>query len=73
MLNHSFFRSTALFLLPLALAALAAAPARALVLSASTVTDSWKLANGLEVRLRHVPPAAGVAIVVAYRAGGHQL
>lgn len=69
MLNHSFFRSTALFLLPLAIAALAAAPARALVLSDSTVTDSWKLANGLEVRLRHVPRAAGVAIVVAYRAG----
>jgi hypothetical protein len=35
----------------------------------STLADSWRLANGLEVRMRHVPGARGVAITLAYRAG----
>lgn len=35
----------------------------------STVSASWRLANGLEVRTRHIPRAAGVAITLAVRAG----
>lgn len=77
MLSHPLVRRIATFLFPLVLllATLAAtvaaptAPAAAVVLSDSTTTDSWRLANGLEVRVRNVPGAAGVAIVVAYRAG----
>jgi hypothetical protein len=37
--------------------------------SDSTVTDAWRLANGLEVRTRHVPGAGGVLVTIAYRAG----
>lgn len=44
-------------------------PAHAAMLADSTVTDTWKLANGLEVRTRHVPGAAGVAATLAFRAG----
>lgn len=53
-----------------ALLLLAFAPrAHATVLADSTVTESWKLANGLEVRTRHVPGTPGVAITLAVRAG----
>jgi hypothetical protein len=46
------------------------APAvRAEMLADSTVRESWKLPNGLEVRTLHLPGAAGVAVTVAYRAG----
>lgn len=47
----------------------AARPAAATLLPDSTEASSWKLANGLEVRTRHVPGAAGIAIAVSYRAG----
>ncbi|MCE9626519.1 MAG: hypothetical protein K8R56_01210, partial [Candidatus Eisenbacteria bacterium] len=43
--------------------------AHAIVLPDSTVAESWKLANGLEVRTRHVAGAPGVAITLAVRAG----
>lgn len=46
-----------------------AGPASARVLADSTLSDGWKLANGLEVRVRHVPGACGVAISLGYRAG----
>lgn len=44
-------------------------PAAAEVLPDSTVTDGWRLANGLEVRVRHIPGATGVVITTGYRAG----
>ncbi len=43
--------------------------ARAAMLPDSTVRESWRLANGLEVRTLRVPNAAGVSVTVAYRAG----
>ncbi|HTQ41874.1 MAG TPA: insulinase family protein [Polyangiaceae bacterium] len=46
-----------------------AIPARAELRADSTMAEGWRLANGLEVRVRHVPGAAGVAITLAYRAG----
>jgi len=58
-------RLCAVFFSMLAMATLA----RAEMLPDSTATDAWRLSNGLEVRVHHVPRAAGVAIVVAYRAG----
>ena len=56
------------FLLALALAGVSSTAAAG-VLPDSTVADAWRLANGLEVRARHVPGAQGVAIVLAFRAG----
>lgn len=35
----------------------------------STRTESWTLANGLQVTARHVPGAMGIAAVLAFRAG----
>jgi len=56
--------------LALALIALApAVPARAQLLADSTMAEAWRLPNGLEVRVRHVPGAVGVATTLAYRAG----
>ena len=54
-----------------------AAPARAgagpaqgpVTRSDSTVAESWRLDNGLEVRTLHVPQAAGVSVTLAFRAG----
>ena len=46
-----------------------ATPARAVALSDSTGADAWRLANGLEVRTRHVPRAPGVSVTLAFRAG----
>lgn len=46
-----------------------ASAARATVLADSTVTDAWRLDNGLEVRTRHLPGAAGVSVTLAVRAG----
>lgn len=43
--------------------------AHALVLPDSTVFESWKLANGLEVRTRHVAGASGIAVTLGVRAG----
>lgn len=60
-------------LVPLLLALLAAAPAArpaaAAALPDSTTQSAWRLANGLEVRVRETPGVGGVAITVAYRAG----
>jgi hypothetical protein len=55
----------------LALASLlGAAPALAQEGAAdSTVRESWRLANGLEVRTLHLPGAGGVAVTLAFRAG----
>lgn len=47
-------------------------PARAATpgtLSDSTTFQSWRLPNGLEVRVRDVPGAGSIAITMAYRAG----
>lgn len=44
-------------------------PAAAEVLPDSTLTDGWRLANGLEVRVRHIPGAKGVVITTGYRGG----
>lgn len=41
----------------------------AVVLPDSTFVDGWRLDNGLEVRVRHIPGAAGVVITTAYRSG----
>lgn len=54
-------------LLPILLAG--AAPAAAQMLPDSTYVDGFRLANGLEVRLRHVPGSVGVAVAAAFRAG----
>lgn len=35
----------------------------------STDVDGWRLANGLEVRVRHVPGMQGVVITTGYRSG----
>src|SRR5262249_12584537 len=64
-------------LLPLASPALASpalaladlAPGGPVTGSDSTVADSWRLENGLEVRTLHVPQAAGVSVTLAFRAG----
>jgi hypothetical protein len=47
----------------------AAAPAHAGMLPDSTVTDAWRLGNGLEVRTRQIPGAKGVSVTLAFRAG----
>lgn len=67
MTSPRFLRHAWMFALLLA----ASVPGRAFaeVLPDSTVSDGWKLANGLEVRVRHVPGAVGVSISVGYRAG----
>ena len=55
------------------LVALVATRAHALVLPDSTVLESWKLANGLEVRTLHVSGASGIAVTLGVRAGhGYQ-
>ena len=54
--------------IPLVLVLLAS-PARAVVRSDSTVADTWRLENGLEVRTLHVPKAGGVSVTLAFRAG----
>lgn len=59
-------RQSALVLL-LLLAAVS--PSSAQMLPDSTSIGGWRLANGLEVRLRHVPGAVGVAVAAAFRAG----
>ena len=48
-----------------------AAPAvgRTATLADSTDLQSWRLANGLEVRTRDIPRAGGVAITLGFRAG----
>jgi peptidase M16-like protein len=59
-----------------AMVVLAAAPARAGAgpdtLADSTWVDRWKLDNGLDVTIRHVPDCTGVAVVIAYRIGRNQ-
>lgn len=67
MSSPRFLRRALTFALPLLM--LFARPATAGLMADSTMFDRWTLANGLEVRARHVPGASGVAIVVAYRAG----
>ena len=62
-------RLLALAAVLLGLAAGPLRPASAGVLSDSTVADGWKLANGLEVRVRQIPGAAGVVITTGYRSG----
>ncbi|MFN8587712.1 MAG: hypothetical protein U0704_07890 [Candidatus Eisenbacteria bacterium] len=57
------------FLLALPLLLALPAAVRSAELPDSTTTDAFRLANGLEVRVRRVPGAAGVAMSVAYRAG----
>jgi hypothetical protein len=44
-------------------------PARAVAMRDSTTSESWRLANGLEVRVRAIPGAVGASISLAYRAG----
>lgn len=44
-------------------------PAAAQVLPDSTVMERWRLANGLEVRTRHIPGAVGIAVSTSFRAG----
>lgn len=52
--------------------ALLALPVHAQLLPDSTSSENWRLANGLEVRTRHVPRAQGIAVTLAVRAGrGH--
>ncbi len=60
-----------LVLAVLALGALAGVqrPAAAAMLPDSTQLDGWRLSNGLEVRVRHVPHMAGVVITTGYRSG----
>ncbi|MEK7824654.1 MAG: insulinase family protein [Candidatus Eisenbacteria bacterium] len=41
-------------------------------LADSTWVDRWKLKNGLEVTVRHVPACNGVAVIAAYRVGRDQ-
>jgi hypothetical protein len=53
----------------LALQSLSFARARAAVLADSTTLESFRLENGLEVRVRNVPGAGSIAISLAYRAG----
>lgn len=53
----------------LALLAGAVRPVHALAFQDSTTSDGWRLANGLEVRTRHVPGMAGVLVSMAFRAG----
>lgn len=55
--------------LTLLLLAASITPAAALDLPDSTSIDRWRLANGLEVRTRHVPGAVGVAVAASFRAG----
>jgi hypothetical protein len=50
-------------------ALLLAAPAAAQMRADSTVSAQWRLGNGLEVRMRHVPGAAAVAVVLGARHG----
>ena len=33
------------------------------------MVNGWRLANGLEVRVRHIPGASGVVITTGYRSG----
>ncbi|MCC6349295.1 MAG: insulinase family protein [Candidatus Eisenbacteria bacterium] len=47
----------------------AARPATAVLLADSTFVEGWRLANGLEVRVRHVPGASGMIVVAGYRSG----
>jgi hypothetical protein len=60
----------------LALACLGPAPAWAGAgpdtLADSTWVDRWKLKNGLEVTVRHIPRCNGVAVITAYRVGRDQ-
>ncbi len=56
-------------ILAAALFVIAASCAHAAILPDSTVMESWKLANGLEVRTRHIPGAHAVAITLSVRAG----
>jgi predicted Zn-dependent peptidase len=53
----------------LALTANAVRPAASMEMPDSTAAESWRLANGLEVRTRHVPGMAGVLVTTGYRAG----
>ena len=48
---------------------LLAAPAAAQVRPDSTVASAWRLDNGLEVRMLHVPHSPGVSVTLAFRAG----
>lgn len=61
-------RRTQLWLFALVLALLAP-PVHAQMLPDSTRIEHWRLANGLEVRTRHVPRAPGIAVTLAVRAG----
>ncbi len=45
------------------------APARAAIMKDSTTAEAWRLANGLEVRVRSIPRASGTSVSLAYRAG----
>lgn len=62
-------RLLALAAVLLGTAAGALRPAEAAVLGDSTVADGWRLANGLEVRVRQIPGAAGIVITTGYRSG----
>lgn len=46
-----------------------ATPSHATLLPDSTDVEAWRLENGLEVRTRHIPGAAGVSVSLAFRAG----
>ncbi len=65
-------RSILASIVPAALVAVTlalATPAHAAVGIDSTTTERWRLENGLEVRVRNIPGASGVAIAMGYRAG----
>lgn len=53
----------------------AAPPARAgkVLMPDSTTSEDWRLANGLEVRVRSIPGAVGTSVSLAYRAGNLHL
>jgi hypothetical protein len=70
--NRRLLRSALPGLLWFAIAVLpcgAPASAGAETLIDSTSVERWKLANGLQISVRHVPRCPAVAIVVAYRIG----
>jgi hypothetical protein len=69
MLRRTTFHALALAGLTLMSRAATADP---VTLADSTRTDSWTLANGLEVVIRDVPASVGVAITLAYDVGSDQ-
>jgi hypothetical protein len=66
---HRFPLALASLLVFSAFAPAPAAHAEPIALKDSTVFDSWRLPNGLEVRVRTIPGAVGASVSMAYRAG----